>query len=95
MSEIVDKFIKDYETDLIQISITERKNNGLGILLLNIVDNEMKCQFLKIDNETIPKKIKEDIINMYKEKNSDVYFYFNHESESKLITLDLDKRNVS
>ena len=29
MSKIVDKFIKDYETDLIQISITERKNNGL------------------------------------------------------------------
>ena len=42
MSDILTKFIKDYETDLTQISITERKNNGLGIMLMYILENEMK-----------------------------------------------------
>ena len=93
MSDVLKKFINDYQTDLMQISHTERVNKGLGIMLLNIVDKEMKCSYFKIDDPIIPENIRKTVIEMNNKKNSDVYFYFNDKENPSLITLDLDKRN--
>lgn len=94
MSDIIKNFINNYQKELMQISHTERVNNGLGIMLMNIVDKEMKCSYIKIDDPSIPEDIKNKVLEMNKLKNSDIYFYFNDKENPSLITLDLDKRNT-
>ena len=93
MNDVLKTFLKNYEKDLIQISITERHQKGLGIMFMNIEDEEMKCGFISIGESQIPSNIRDEVIEMNKKKNSDIYLYFNDKDNSQLITIDLDKRN--
>ena len=74
MSDIIKNFINNYQKELMQISHTERVNNGLGIMLMNIVDKEMKCSYFKIDDPIIPENIRKTVTEMNNKKNVSCFF---------------------
>lgn len=81
--------------DLVQISIQERKNNGLGVLFMNFTDKlKLDCYFLKIDDENFPTTLRDQIIERYKNSpNSIIYFNIYDENISEIVEIDLDKNS--
>ena len=49
--------------DLVKISITERKNNGQGVLFLNFCDlSKMDCAYLKINDPNFDPELKNNLL---------------------------------
>lgn len=87
------KFVENHLDELIQITITERKNNGFGVVFIDVSDNEnAKVGFLGINDERFPPVIRKQIIERY-EKNPDsiAYFVFKHQNSENVIEVDLQK----
>ena len=88
-------FLQRERDELIQISITERKSNGLGVLFIDMNNSDKaNCSYIPLASETFPQEMRNTIIERY-EKNppSVLYFCFHKETECQLIELDLDTRN--
>jgi hypothetical protein len=81
--------------DLVQISIQERKNNGLGVLFMDFTDkSNLNCHFLKIDDENFPKDLQSQIIERYENSpESIIYFNVYDENISEIVEIDLDKNS--
>ena len=81
--------------DLVQISIQERKNNGLGVLFMDFTDKlKLDCYFLKIDDQSFPITLRDQIIERYKNSpNSIIYFNIYDENISEIVEIDLDKNS--
>lgn len=81
--------------DLIQISIKERKDNGLGVLFMDFTDKlKLNCYFLKIDDEHFPLDLRKTIIERYENSpKSIIYFNIYDEDISEIVEIDLDKNS--
>ena len=79
---------------LVQISIKERKQNGLGCLFLDFCkENHLDCAYISIDNPNFPGHL-----NNYKERmqsvpESIIFLYVFDEKDDKMIEIDLDKNS--
>ena len=81
--------------DLVQISIQERKNNGLGVLFMDFTDKlKLNCYFLKIDDEKFPPQLRAQVIDRYENSpKSIIYFNVYDENISEILEIDLDKNS--
>ena len=81
--------------DLVQISIQERKNNGLGVLFMDFTDKlKLNCYFLKIDDKQFPPQLRTQIIDRYENSpKSIIYFNVYDENISEIVEIDLDKNS--
>ena len=81
--------------DLVQISIQERKNNGLGVLFMDFTDKlKLNCYFLKIDDEKFPPQLQAQVIDRYENSpKSIIYFNVYDENISEIVEIDLDKNS--
>jgi hypothetical protein len=86
--------------DLIQIYITERKNNGIGMLFINFTNKEKMDVFYNPlydkENECINSQFPEDLSKCLTENNkppSIIYFNIFDANGNFLMEVDLDKRN--
>ena len=81
--------------DLVQISIQERKNNGLGVLFMDFTDKlKLNCYFLKIDDEKFPPQLQAQVIDRYENSpKSIIYFNVYDENISEILEIDLDKNS--
>ena len=79
--------------ELVQISITERHNNGLGILYMDFSNKDkMDCYYLSINNDKINENIKKTIIERYNNSpKSIIYFYLFDNNCGEILEIDLDK----
>ena len=79
---------------LVQISIKERKQNGLGCLFLDFCKaNHLDCAYISISNPNFPAHL-----NQYKERmqtvpESIIFLYVFDEKDDKMIEIDLDKNS--
>ena len=80
--------------DLVQISIKERKEHGLGCLFLDFCKpNNLDCAYISINSENFPKHL-----NNYKERiesvpSSIIFLFVFDDNEDKMIEMDLDKNS--
>ena len=98
------EIFKKRADELIQISITERKSKGPGMLFLNFTDKEkldaFYINFYDTENECINKNFPPELVEYFKEKrdtpafNSTTYFHLFDEKQHLNLELDLDKNNV-
>lgn len=81
--------------DLVQISIKERKQNGLGVLFLDFTKKEeLNCFFLKIDDQHFPPDLKQTILDRFNNSpKSIIYFNVFDEKLSEIVEIDLDKNS--
>ena len=79
---------------LIQITIKERKEKGIGMLFIEIKKDEMNCKYISLYEESFPKDIKlnyrDRMINI---PSSIIFFCVSTESESSILEIDLDKNS--
>ena len=79
---------------LIQITIKERKEKGLGCLFLDFTKkNNMDCSYIDINDSYFP-----SFLDKYKERmvslpNSIIFLLIFDENEHKMIEIDLDKNS--
>ena len=88
------KFVENHLDELIQITITERKNNGFGVVFIDVSDNEnAKVAFIAINEEHFPHVIRNKILERC-ETNPDsiAYFVFKHDKNEHIIEVDLQKQ---
>ena len=81
--------------DLVKISITERKNNGPGVLFLNFCDlSKMDCAYIKINDPDFDPELRKQFINRFENSpNSIIYFYVFDNKDSQILEIDLDKNS--
>ena len=81
--------------ELVQISITERKNNGLGVLYMDFCNKQkLDCYYLSINSDKINENIKKTIIERYNNSpKSIIYFYLFDTNSGEILEIDLDKSN--
>ena len=80
---------------LIQITITERKDKGIGCLFLNFSkENHLDCSYITIDSEYFPKHLDNYKERMISVPSSIIFLYIFDKSEHKILEIDLDKNNT-
>ena len=83
-------FFNSKKTDFVQLSIPLRQQQGLGVTFINLCNPEKTdVMYLPIQNQMIPKNMKEDVIKKNKEKNSDLYFYLYTNDDNLFVMYDL------
>ena len=81
--------------DLIQISIKERKDKGLGCLFLDFSEKEkLECFYLILQDERFPLNLRKNIESRIEiSPTSILYFYLFDSKEERIIEIDLDKNS--
>ena len=81
--------------DLIKISITERKQNGIGLSFLDFTEaNRMDCRYVGLHSELFPDTVRQ----RYKDRilgvpNSILFFLVYDGKDEVLYEVDLDKNS--
>jgi len=79
---------------LVQITIKERKENGLGCLFLNFSKpNHLDCAYISINSENFPEHLNEYKERMKGVPSSIIFFYVFDDKDNKMIEMDLDKNS--
>lgn len=79
---------------LIQITITERKDKGIGCLFLNFTkENHLDCSYITIGSEHFPTYLEDYKERMISVPPSIIFLYIFDESDYKILEIDLDKNN--
>lgn len=85
----MEKFINSNLDNLVKIYIQERMNvkNELGVLYLEILNNNVDVRFLPLSNPCLSDEIRNDIQNKNNYRNSNMFIVFNNQ----LMVMDLEK----
>lgn len=81
--------------DLVKISITERKQNGIGVSFLDFTEaNRMDCRYVGLHSELFPNTVRE----RYKDRilnvpNSILFFLIYDGKDEVLYEVDLDNNS--
>ena len=81
--------------DLIQISIKERKDKGLGCLFLDFSEKDkLECFYLVLQDERFPLNLRNNLEKRIEiAPKSIIYFYIFDSKEERIIEIDLDKNS--
>jgi hypothetical protein len=83
-------FFSQKKTELVQLTIPLRQEQGLGVTYVNMCNPEKAdVMYLPLSNELVPVNMKKDIVEKNKEKPSDLYFYFYNNTDNLFIVYDL------
>ena len=83
-------FFNQKKTELVQLTIPLRQEQGLGVTYVNMCNPEKAdVMYLPISNQLIPQSMREDVEKKNKEKNSDLYFYLYNNDDNLFIIYDL------
>ena len=79
---------------LIQITIKERKEHGLGCLFLDFSkENNMDCGYVSLSNGNFPEHLQQYTERMKSVPNSIIFFYIYDGKEDRMLEIDLDKNS--
>lgn len=87
------KFIENHKDELIQLTITHRKNDGFGVMFIDVTqEDKADVRFIPIGSEYFPPDLHEKILDR-KNNNPDsiAYFVFYDKNNANIIELDLEK----
>ena len=98
--EKIKLFLDQKKDEIIQVIITERKNNGNGVFYVYFLPSLSKvdCCYIPFHSESFPNNYKKHYLDRIEEVPSSVLFLqFLDETDKTevLFELDLDHRNVS
>lgn len=81
--------------DLVKITITERKQKGIGILFLDFSEKEkLDCRYVGVSEEHFPSIVKERYSErMMKVPSSIIFFLIYDGTDELLYEVDLDKNS--
>ena len=89
-------FIVSRQTELIQIYITERTNNGYGVLYINLTNkSKADVSFVPINSDILSEDLKKDILEKKSKGPDSLAFFYgtelndNNQPETILIQFDL------
>jgi|SaaInlStandDraft_5_1057022.scaffolds.fasta_scaffold526255_1 hypothetical protein len=88
------KFIENHKDELIQLTITHRKQAGFGCLFLDLSGEEkVDVKFMPIMDETFPPQIKNTLLER-REKNPEsiAYFVCFTKDNTNIVEMDLNKQ---
>ena len=87
------KFIENHKDELIQLSITHRKNDGFGVVFIDVTnEDKADVRFLPIGCEHFPQDLQEKILDRQKKNPESIaYFIFYDKNNANIIELDLQK----
>ena len=80
---------------LIQISITERKDKGLGVLFLDFCDEQtLDCRYVAYNSEDFPDDVKQQYSDRINSIPDTIIFLFLYDKNNKtMLEIDLDKNS--
>lgn len=93
------KFFENNRATLIQLSITERKQNGFGLTLIDMSNteanpNNVDVKYFPIEHPLLDPKLKKDVIDKASESPESVlYFCMKLKGDNLLFGVDLQKEN--
>ena len=85
----MDNFVNSNLDNLVKIYIQERMNakNELGVLYLELSDNNVDVRYLPLSNPILTDEIRNDIQNKNNYRNSNMFIVYNNQ----LMVMDLEK----
>ena len=92
------KFFENNRNELIQLSITERKQNGFGITIIDMSQTEtnpekVDVRYVPINHPELDIKLKETLLDRSsKSPASILYFCIKLKGENLIIEIDLDAK---
>ena len=89
-------FFENHRNELIQLSITERKQNGFGVTIIDMVSNETKVdvKYIPIDDYLLEDKIRNEIkIRAQNSPDSVLYFCLMLNGDNLIMEIDLNEKN--
>lgn len=88
-------FVNNRIDDLVKITITERKQKGIGILFLDFCDKEkFDCRYVGLSDEHFPQIVRERYAErMQMVPNSIIFFLIYDGTDELLYEVDLDKNS--
>ena len=96
MDILIDAFLKTNVDECIQIQITERKENGRGVLFVDFLEEgKVDCVYIPFHREIFPKQYLEFYLERLKDAMSSILFFvFSDGNTHQMLELDIDSRNV-
>jgi hypothetical protein len=92
------KFFENNRNELIQLSITERKQHGFGVTVIDMSQTEtnhekVDVRYVSINHPELENKLKETLIDRSsKSPSSILYFCIKLNGENLIIEIDLDAK---
>lgn len=82
--------------DLVQISIKERKANGIGCLFMDFSNaNKLDCRYVALHNELFPRSVFEKYRDRITSVPTSIIFLFIYDStDETMLEIDLDKNST-
>jgi hypothetical protein len=90
------KFFENNRTELIQLSITERKQNGIGVTIIDMVTSKtnIDVKYIPIDHYLLEDKIRTEIKKRSQTAPESVlYFCLMLKGDNLIIEVDLNEKN--
>jgi hypothetical protein len=89
-------FFENNRDQLIQLSITERKQNGFGVTIIDMVSSEKNAdvKYIPIDHYLLEDKIRNEIkTRAQNSPNSVLYFCLMLKGDNLIMEIDLNEKN--
>ena len=88
-------FVNNRIDDLVKITISERKQKGIGVLFLDFCEKEkFDCRYVGLSEEHFPQIVRERYAErMQKVPNSIIFFLIYDETNELLYEVDLDNNS--
>ena len=82
--------------DLVQISIKERKEHGIGCLFMDFSNaNKLDCRYVALHNELFPRSVFEKYRDRITSVPTSIIFLFIYDSSDEtMVEIDLDKNST-
>lgn len=82
--------------DLVQISIKERKEHGIGCLFMDFSNaNKLDCRYVALHNELFPRSVFEKYRDRITSVPTSIIFLFIYDStDETMLEIDLDKNST-
>ena len=82
--------------DLVQISIKERKEHGIGCLFMDFSNtNKLECRYVALHNELFPRNVFEKYRDRITSVPTSIIFLFIYDSfDETILEIDLDKNST-
>ena len=90
-------FFENHKNELIQLSITERKQKGFGVTILDMVssNSNVDVKYLPIDHYLLENKIRDEIkIRKLNAPDSVLYFCLLLNGDNLVMEIDLNEINT-